>query len=171
MALPTLPFTTNCSDFHVPFVPLLLFLQLVWNYPVTLCLIYTSSQFIPGSKRGSPKFLFYLFTILPWPQTPPKFVSTKTVIIVLKTAVFPRMKKVDLKIYLLFQGSIPSLALRPDCSLPPASHSLLPFYVESSVQLRWLNFKSAGFQPARYIVTAKRNVKFDNKRIYDLLAA
>ena len=121
VALPTLPFTTNCSDFHVPFIPLLLFLQLVWNYPVTLCLIYTSSQFIPGTKRGSPKFLIYPFTILPWPQTPLTLVSTKTVLyLVLMIAVFPHMKKVDRKIHILFQGSIPSLALRPGKSFPLA---------------------------------------------------
>lgn len=57
------------------------------------------------------------------------------------------MKQVSLSIYILFQGSIPSLTLRPDTSFPLAPSVQLPLQMQGSVLLRWLGSKKGGFKP------------------------
>lgn len=113
-ALPSLPFTIDCSDFPLPFVSSLL-LQLVRNLLL-----------LSGEIEGSPKFLVYPFKIMPWSPTPEELVDTKTVYIVSKNTAFPTHEKGQpLRLYTVsglnpFNLLIPnSLGLWPDPSFVP----------------------------------------------------
>ena len=59
---------------------------------------------------GSPKFLTYPFTIMPWPQTPEELPDTEKKPSSSYPGVLlsPSMKRVSLSDHIIFQGSIPS---------------------------------------------------------------